>query len=84
MAENLIKSGYNTPYENVQKYFSNIMAEIETRFFARFLLFFSYNDSNTSAIISGKIFKLARILLKILFRLLPKFLKFWPKLVLKY
>ena len=37
---------------------------------------FSYNNINTSAIISGKIFKLARILFKILFRLLPKFLKF--------
>ena len=49
------------------------MAEIETRFLARFLLFFSYNNSNTSAIISCKTFKLARILLKILFRLLPKF-----------
>ena len=61
------------------------MAEIETRFFARFLLFFSYNNSNNSALISSKIFKLARILLEILFRLLPKFvLKFWPKLVLKY
>ena len=69
--------------KNVQQYFSNSMAEIETRILARFLLFFSYNNSNTSAIISGKIFKLARILLKILFRLLPKFLKFWPKFLLK-
>ena len=72
------------------------MAEIETRFLARFLLFFSYNNRNTSTIISGKIFKLARILLKILFRLSPKYFKFllkfwpkfvlnfWPKLVLKY
>ena len=30
----------SSPYENVQQYFINIMAEIETRFFARFLLFF--------------------------------------------
>ena len=71
-------------FENVQPYFSNSMAEIETRILARFLLFFSYNNSNTSAIISGKIFKLAKILLKILFRLSLKFLKFWPKSVLKF
>ena len=68
------------PYENVQQYFSNSLAEIETRFLARFLLLFGYNNSNTSAIISGKIFKSARVL----FRLLPKFLKFWPKFLLKF
>ena len=60
------------------------MAKIETRFLAGFLLFFSYNNSNTSAIILGKIFKSARILLKILLRLLPKFLKFWPKFLPKF
>ena len=60
---------YSILYENIQQFFSNSMAEIETRFLAGFLLLFSYNNSNTSAIISGKIFKLARILLKILFRL---------------
>ena len=73
----------NIPYENVQQYFSNSMAEIETRVLARLLLYLSYNNSNTSVIISGNIFKLARILLKILFRLLQKNLKFWPKFLLK-
>ena len=67
LSKSEISSPY--PYENIQQYFSNSMAEIETRFLAGFLLLFSYNNSNTSAIISGKIFKLARILLKILFRL---------------
>ena len=57
------------PYENIQQHFSNSMAEIVTRFLAGFVLLFSYNNSNTSAIISGKIFRLARILMKILFRL---------------
>ena len=60
---------WSNPYENIQQYFSNRVAEMETRFLAGFLLLFSYNNSNTSAIISGKIFKLGRILLKILFKL---------------
>ena len=75
---------YRSPYKNIRQYFGNSIAEIEIRFLAGFLLLFSYNNSNTSAIISGKIFKLAKILLKIMFRLYPKFLKFWLKILLKF